>query len=281
MDQTEEEQLEALRRWWDENGKMTVAAVVIAVASATGWTAYQGHQENQTALASDLYQSMQKIVAPARGGPIPQQGVDLGEQLKREHGGSAYAQFAALHLAAIGVERGDLAEAESQLRWVLGRADKGSDTERVAQLRLARVLAASGDADQALAIIEAADVGAYGASYAAAKGDILLAQGRPDAARQAYSQALALSTAAGGGLPVVEQKLESLMPEADALRELVEELQGSTAANAGMANESTSTDETDSMDAAPQDLSADVGATQSSEADSPTSQAPAPQKLEN
>lgn len=213
MDQNEEEQVEALRRWWDENGKSTVAAVVIALASWFGWTAYKDHQVSQGDLASDLYQSMQKIVAPARGGAIPQQGIDLGEQLKRDHSGSTYAQFAALHLAAVAVESDDLANAEAQLRWVLGRADKGSDTERVAQLRLARVLAASGDLDQALAIIEGAESGSYGGSYAAAKGDILLALGRSDEAREAYSQALALSGVAGsGGLSVVEQKLESLMP---------------------------------------------------------------------
>lgn len=213
MDQSEEEQVEALRRWWDENGTSTVAAVVIALASAFGWTSYKDYQVSQGELASDLYQSMQKIVAPARGGAISQQGIDLGEQLKRDHSGSTYAQFAALHLAAVAVERDDLADAEAQLRWVLGRADKGSDAELVAQLRLARVLAASGDTDQALAIIEGAGVGSYGASYAAAKGDILLAQGRSDEAREAYSQALALSAAAGsGGLPVVQQKLESLMP---------------------------------------------------------------------
>jgi predicted negative regulator of RcsB-dependent stress response len=226
VDQSEEEQVEALRRWWDENGKSTMAAVVIALASGFGWTAYKDHQVSQTALASDLYQSMQKIVAPARGGSIPQQGIDLGEQLKREYSGSTYAQFAALHLAAVAVERNDLTEAEAQLRWVLGRADKGSDAARVAQLRLARVLAASGDADQALAIIQGADAGSYGASYAAARGDILLTQNRVDEAREAYSQALELAATTGGGLPVVAQKLESLMPAMTApLDAVVEELQ--------------------------------------------------------
>ena len=69
----------------------------------------------------------------------------LAEQLKADYSGSTYAQFAALHLARVAVAQNDLAEAQAQLRWVLGKADKGSDTAQIAQLRLARVLAASGE----------------------------------------------------------------------------------------------------------------------------------------
>jgi predicted negative regulator of RcsB-dependent stress response len=60
------------------------------------------------------------------------------------------------------VQDGNLAEAEAQLRWVLGKAASGSDTAQVAQLRLARVVAAAGNTDQALDILTKADPGAYG-----------------------------------------------------------------------------------------------------------------------
>jgi len=79
---------------------------------------------------------------------------------------------------------------------------------------LARVLAASGATDQALAILAEAEPGAYGASYAAAKGDILLAAGRNDEARDAYSLAVAsvADSAQGLNLSALQQKLQSLTP---------------------------------------------------------------------
>jgi predicted negative regulator of RcsB-dependent stress response len=140
--------------------------------------------------------------------------VEVAEQLKSEFGSTTYAQFAALHLAAIAVNDGKLPEAEAQLRWVLGKAEKGSDTEQVTQLRLARVMAASGDSAQALDILAKAQPGPYGASYAAVRGDLLLAAGRKDEARAAYGEALALAGGDGQNvnLPALQQKLQSLTP---------------------------------------------------------------------
>jgi predicted negative regulator of RcsB-dependent stress response len=194
---TEDEQVEALRRWWNENGRSTLAAVVIVLVASFGWRAWQANEVRQQAQASDMYQALLKV--------------DLAEQLKSDFNGTIYAQFAALHLAALAVEDGRLQDAEEQLRWVLGRAETGSDTARVAQLRLARVLASSGDIDQALAILAQAGPGSYGASYAAAQGDILLGAGRNDEARDAYSQALGLA-GEGVNLPILQQKLQSLTP---------------------------------------------------------------------
>ena len=45
---TEEEQVEALRRWWDENGRSTIAAIVIALAAGFGWQAWQKHDQGQS-----------------------------------------------------------------------------------------------------------------------------------------------------------------------------------------------------------------------------------------
>lgn len=217
MDQyrTEEEQVEALRRWWDENGKSTIAAIVIALAAGFGWQTWKANDQRAQESASDIYQAMLQTVGAGDASPGQlETGVGLAEQLKSEYSGSTYAQFAALHLARLAVDKNDLAEAEAQLRWVLGKAAKGTDTAQVAQMRLARVIAASGDTDQALAILEQGGEGPYQASYAVARGDILLALGRNDEAREAYSNARMLATSSQGqvNLPALEQKLQSLTP---------------------------------------------------------------------
>jgi predicted negative regulator of RcsB-dependent stress response len=210
---TEEEQIEALRRWWNENGRSIVVAVVIALAGTFGWQSWQSSREQQRQHASDIYQAMLREISGQALSADDNGGIELAEQLKNEFGGTTYAQFAALHLAAMAVSDGELDSAEQELRWVLGKAAKGSDTAEVAQLRLARVLAAGGDTDQALAILADAGQGAYTASYAVAEGDILMAAGRHEEARRTYSAALAQS---GEGsmvnLPALQQKIQALTP---------------------------------------------------------------------
>ena len=142
----------------------------------------------------------------------------LAADIKQEYSRSTYAQFAALHLARIAINAGDLATAEAELRWVLGRADKGSDTMQLAQLRLARVLASAGDTSQALTILDSADPGSYAAAYQVARGDIMLLEGREAEAREAYSSAMMLASRGQGQLnmAMLQQKLQSLSQQAPA-----------------------------------------------------------------
>jgi len=211
---TEEEQVEALGRWWKENGRSTLVAVVVVLGGVFGWQGWQANQLRQQEQASDLYQAMLQAIGTQDEASGSQLVTAPAEQLKSEFGSTSYALFAALQLAALAVNEGKLPDAEAQLRWVLGKAEKGSDIAQVAQLRLARVLAATGATDQALAILAEAEPGAYGASYAAAKGDILLAAGRNDEARDAYSLAVASAAGSGQGLNLsaLQQKLQSLTP---------------------------------------------------------------------
>lgn len=213
---TEEEQVEALRRWWQENGRSTIVAIILALGVGFGYQGWKNHVETSAEGASDLYQRMlQAFSAPAVSPEQQQLAVQLAEQLKTEYDDSTYAQFAALQLARVAVGANDLDTAQAELRWVLGKADKGSDVARLAQLRLARVLAASGEPEQALTILDQGGEGPYKASYAVARGDILLSMGRSGEASESYAAALTLVSAeegAGLDLVAVQQKLQALNP---------------------------------------------------------------------
>ena len=54
----DEADLEALKRWWDENGKGLVGAVAVAGLGTLGWQQYQDYSTSQVEAASDLYASM-------------------------------------------------------------------------------------------------------------------------------------------------------------------------------------------------------------------------------
>ena len=209
---TEDEQVEALKRWWDENGRSTIAAIVLALTAGFGWQAWKDFDQGQQVAASDLYQNLLQALSSPTGDIAPAR--EVAGQIKSEFGGSTYAQFAALHLARLAVTDGDLAAAEAELRWVLAKADSGSDVADITQLRLARVLAAQDNTEQALSILAQGEGGTYAASYAMARGDVLLGLGRRDEARAAYTEAKALAGTEAGAPPLatLEQKIQSLSP---------------------------------------------------------------------
>ena len=60
---TEEEQVEAIKRWWSENGKGVIAAVVIGVLGSVGWQSWQDRQVSQAEAASGIYQELLALSA--------------------------------------------------------------------------------------------------------------------------------------------------------------------------------------------------------------------------
>ena len=50
--QTDEEQVEAIKRWWKENGKSVIGGIVLRFAVIGGWQGWQGYQRNQGEAAS-------------------------------------------------------------------------------------------------------------------------------------------------------------------------------------------------------------------------------------
>ena len=53
---TEEEQVEALKKWWRENGKAIVGGAVLGLALVGGWQAWQSYQKGEAELASAYYE---------------------------------------------------------------------------------------------------------------------------------------------------------------------------------------------------------------------------------
>ncbi len=209
---TEEEQVEALKKWWDENGRSTIAAVVLALAAGFGWQGWQQHQQQQAEQASLLYEEMMQAVGQSGESAQVDSLKTQGERLKAEYPSSTYAQFAALHLARIAVVDGRLQDAESELRWVLTQGP-ATEVALLAELRLARVKAAMGENQAALDILGAAEPGAYAAAYAEAEGDVYLDLGDEAQAIAAYERALALAAASEvGASEALRLKLSYLSP---------------------------------------------------------------------
>lgn len=205
---TEEEQIEAIKNWWKENGKQTLVAVVLV---AGGWFGFQNYEASQLATAEAASSIYQSVLTLNNSEDEADKGkrAQLLDQLKGEFGNTIYGQFAALFEAKDAVDSGDLALAAEQLRFVVENA-KDEALVQLATVRLARVLLAQEKADEALALVDVNVIGTFEAEYEETKGDILLVQGNKDAARDAYSKASVAAMRIGANNPVLKMKLDDL-----------------------------------------------------------------------
>ena len=55
---TEEEQVEALKKWWRENGKAVIAGFIIGFGAIFGWREWQAHVTEEAQKASRQFQEM-------------------------------------------------------------------------------------------------------------------------------------------------------------------------------------------------------------------------------
>lgn len=208
--ETEQETLEALKRWWQQNGSALVAGLVIGLAGVLGWQYWQSHQRGQAEVASAIYETMQTQLA----GGNPAEIQSLYTQLKNEYPKTAYAGLGGLVLASRAVTDGELELAQGALQWVVDNASL-PELAAVARLRLARVLHARGKAEEALTQLDALE-GAFRPEAEEIRGDVLGQRGDLEAAREAYRASLAAYALEGRPNRWVELKLDDLAPPQDA-----------------------------------------------------------------
>ena len=228
--QSEEEQIEAFKQWWVDNGLKLVAAAVVVIGVAYGWQGWQGAQEEQAQQGSAIYTNMIDTVKTGAEAPLTdeqKQAVsEAVSQLKGEFSDSGYAHLSALVSAKLAVEADDLDTAATELEWVL--SNKPSDTlATLATLRLARVEAARGNVDTALALVEGADAGKMVSAYEEAKGDFHMSMGHYAAAYTAYQAALDSEESGNARLlSILRLKLSEAKPVEDSAAEESDAPQG-------------------------------------------------------
>lgn len=198
---SEEQQVEAIKQWWSENGKSIIAGTVLGLLGLFGWRYYNDYRQGQQEAASTAYaQLMEQMQA---GGDAA---IKAGEAFVAAHK-DTYGDLAALQLAAAAVAQNQLPLAVEQLKRVATASDN-AELKPVATLRLARVLGAQGDYAAALNLLDELKEASYAGLVAEVRGDLFLMQGEKDQARTAYQAALA---AAGiNGNPAVMAKLDDL-----------------------------------------------------------------------
>ena len=194
---TEEQQVEVIKSWWKENGTSVLAGTVIGLVGLFGWRYYNELQQTNQEAASQAYNAMTAQLAKGDDAALEQ-----AKSFISAHQGDAYAELAALQLAAAAVKAGKLDLAAEQLTQVAANGDES--IKPIAALRLARVLKDQGKADEALAQLGKINNDAFKAQVAEVRGDILQKQGKAEEARDAYQ----VAADAGGLQSSAELKLK-------------------------------------------------------------------------
>jgi len=186
---SEEQQVEAIKDWWKENGKAVIFGAVVGLGGLFGWRYYQDATIQAREAASEQYTSAMESLAT--------QGVDAQATVQTfidGNGKAEYSVLAALQLAKVQIEAGQLDAALEQLQWAKANTKDAALAPLVAY-RVARVQAEKGEFDAALTELAAITDESWKGRAAELRGDISLRQGNEDAAYSAYTEAQQASDA--------------------------------------------------------------------------------------
>src|ERR1044072_8027193 len=112
-------------------------------------------------------------------------GMTIVDDLNREYSWTPYASLSTLMAAKFQVEANELDKAAASLKSVMETASD-DEVSLIARIRLARVLAAQGKYDEALATLKVEKPGEFDTRLADARGDVLLAKGDRAGALREY-----------------------------------------------------------------------------------------------
>ncbi|HEX5793025.1 MAG TPA: tetratricopeptide repeat protein [Rheinheimera sp.] len=200
---SEEQQVEAIKRFWQQYGKAILGGVVLGLAALYGFRFYQAEQRSAAEQASTQFS---QLVEQRDAAAASEDWLAKAQGFIAASEDDNYAVLAALLAAKDAVALQQYDKAAEQLSWVLTHA-KEPAVLAVAQLRLARLQREQGKLDEALVTLNNPVPESFAAIQAELKGDVLLQADKPAEAKAAYQQAL---TNAGQNSQLLQIKLDEL-----------------------------------------------------------------------
>ncbi|MGZ8163177.1 MAG: YfgM family protein [Methylobacter sp.] len=200
---TEEERLEAFKRWWKESGNSIIVGLAVGLAVILGWNYWQDHRKDQAAQASVLYDQLLKAVEAEKKDTAEK----LAERMQKQFKGTEYAIYGGLFQAKLKAQQGDSAAAKEILKKTAASANP--ELKNVATIRLVRLMMANGEYEQGLQLIaevDASETSSFAGNYDELVGDLYVALDRLGEARTSYQKALRN----GHQSPLLQLKIDDL-----------------------------------------------------------------------
>lgn len=205
FDLQQQEQIDALKNFWDRWGKWAVGVVAGLAICYFGYRAYLYYQTQHTEKAALVYDELEKV---ARRGDLAKV-KPLVSKLALEYPSTPYASRGALFAARVAFDKNDVAYTRTQLRWVLTHTAELA-VKAVARLRLASVLLDQKDYRGAMTELTQEHDVAFDPLFLDLKGDVYAAQGDTAAARTAWTAAIAKVQRDALERQFIETKLDAL-----------------------------------------------------------------------
>lgn len=205
-DSTEQEQVEALKRFWAENGKALIGGTLIGLALFFSYQFWSSNQKAEAEAASMEYMGMMDKLSANK----LEEAADFGSRIIGSYADTAYAPLSALAMARIKLEQGDSVTARAHLNWAIEHSDM-KEIQNIARIRLAAVLLSDGLTEQALASLNKVKDESFSSLKNETLGDIYAQMNNHDKAQQAYKDALAtMEQEAGQRANFLQMKLDDV-----------------------------------------------------------------------
>ena len=205
LDLQEQEQLDAIKSFWKQYGNLITWTLVLALGGFAAWSGWNWYQRDQGVKAGAMFDELDRSV---QAGDVDRS-AKIFADLQARYPAAKWTAQGGLMLARLQIDKGQADAATAVLRW-LGEKSDDEGLRALAALRLAGLELDAKRWDEALKALEAANVKGFEALTADRRGDVLLAQGKPQQAADAF-------LLAWKGLPetveyrrVVEAKLNAL-----------------------------------------------------------------------
>lgn len=180
----ENEQVDALKNFFAQNGKALVVGVVLGVGALLGWRYWSNHQDSGSREVSASYQQVTSALDATKPASL-----DAVAKFASENS-NTYGALASLDLAKRYIDNNQLDKAVDQLQSGL-KSTKDANLQSVLNLRLARIQLQQKQPDAVLKTLESVKGDGWAAIVADVRGEALLSKGDTKGARDAWSKGIA------------------------------------------------------------------------------------------
>ena len=177
--ENENDQVDAIKRFFAENGKALAVGVILGVGALVGWRYWNSHQIESARSASLSYQTVVSSLSAGKA-----EDLSAAEKFAADNK-NTYGALASMELAQQFVDQNQLEKAAAQLQQGLA-ATSDENLNAVITLRLARVQVQLKQADTALKTLESVKGEGWAAIVADLRGEALLSKGDKQGARSAW-----------------------------------------------------------------------------------------------
>ena len=198
---TEEEQLDAIKKWWHRYGTVITITLSIILLCISGYRYWTWHLDKKNTDASITYERLMSAFSNQDNKAIRAYAYELISTHKK----TVYADAARLTLAKIYVNAGEFEKAKKELTYLANNSSV-SALQQVARIRMARLLAGEKSYQQALAELSQVKASNYMPLVDELRGDIYSATGNNKQAMLAYEKAMQENRQHGIGNPYLEMK---------------------------------------------------------------------------